>query len=60
LDESLAATGRWIGRQVARIVIARILCCIAAYERSQRGPHNDLAVQASIDVFDALRSRSRM
>jgi hypothetical protein len=36
LEASLIAAARWIGRQVARMVTARLLCRLAAYEKSQR------------------------
>ncbi len=36
LEASLTAASRWIGREVARMVTARLLRRLAAYERSQR------------------------
>jgi len=36
LAASLIAASRWIGREVARMVIAQLLRRLAVYDRSQR------------------------
>ena len=36
LETSFIAASRWIGREITRMVIARLLRRLAAYERSQR------------------------
>jgi hypothetical protein len=55
-----ATIGRWIGRQATRMVIASLMGRLTAYERSQRGLLSDLARPTSLDVFEGLRSGSRM
>jgi len=36
LEAGLIAASRWIGREVARMVVARVLRRLAAYETTQR------------------------